>query len=73
MERFLESTRSYYPSQGMLGSNPSDFSSMSSMAGMSFGTTFGTSHQSYSGNPFSVSPMFGIYTFVIFLSISITS
>lgn len=62
MERFLESTRNYYPNQGMLGTAPTDFSGVSNMATMNFGTTFGTSPQAYTTNPFTaMSPMFGIY------------
>ena len=60
MERFLESTRTYYPSQGMLGTNHSEFSGMTSgMNGMNFGSAFGTAQQNFSSNPFAMPSMFG--------------
>lgn len=60
MERFLESTRAYYPSQSMLGTSASDFPGVATgMPGVNFTSTFGPSQQNYTSNPFSMSPMFG--------------
>jgi len=53
MERFLESTRAYYPGNGMLNSG-ADFSS--GMSGFSPGG-FGASPTGFSANPFSMSSL----------------